>query len=93
MPAYYVMLEGTGINIPDVPKPITGFFAARRVTAVNADAAGEKAKTLIKREWSQKEYIEANLGSQPDLEIKEIQKLNILLTAFTRTPKKGFTFY
>ena len=93
MATYSVIVAGTGIKVPAVPDPIIGFLATRRVKAPNEMAAAEMAMSIIRREWDTNEYKEANIGSEPKLEIEEIRNLGFLAKIFSRAPTRGYTFY
>ena len=96
MPIYAVIVEGTGIRIPDVDDPddvITGFFTTREVEASDEVAAAEVATNMIRREWNTKKYKESNFGSAPDLRIDEIRWLACSFEDDSDLRTRGYTFY
>jgi hypothetical protein len=93
MPTYSVILVGTGIKVPSIPDPIIGFVTTRRVNAPNEENACERAMRVVEVEWASGEYRDANIGSEPRLDIEEIRRLGLFARFFSRAPTKGYTFY
>jgi len=80
MPHYLVMMQGTGIEVPNLERgrPIIGFFTTRLVSAATSSEAESKAKSMVVADWTSGKYAESNKGSVPSLTIESVQACSFL---------------
>lgn len=64
---FYIMFNGTNINLKGEGDPIIGFYNSRKVWAKSPDQAVMKAKESIFKEWEKGFYLDLNKGKFPDL--------------------------
>jgi len=78
MPFYEVVVEGRGIQLPDLkgPGPITGFVTACRAFSRTREAAGRWACERVQAEWRGGMLAEANLGAPPELQVRSTREIS-----------------
>jgi hypothetical protein len=74
MPFFRVVLQGTGIRIPDPEDeaPSVGFYVTRSVRAQSAEAAGRRACEMVLRDWTSGKYVFHNEGTPPTLSVDSV---------------------
>ena len=92
MPYFRVLLHGSGISMPtEGGAPVIGFYTTRHVKASSHEAASEKAKDVVLRDWKDGVYAQANHGEMPELTIESVDKIRFIDAL--RSPNAGYTFY
>jgi hypothetical protein len=93
MAFYRVMLNGTGILIPEIDsgKSIVGFYTTRAVMAVSVEKAIERAKALVNSEWLSARYQKTNKGDHPILTVDDVFTEHFF--GFLTFHNKGYSFY
>ena len=94
MPFFRVIIQGTGIHIPDPDgeEPSKGFYVTRSVRAESAEAAGRRACEMVCRDWTSERYVSFNEGEPPILTVDSIYASN-LLEHLRFKNKGGHAFY
>src|SRR5690349_17558439 len=93
MPFYSVVVHGHGIRMTfeDDSSPIVGFYAVRVVKAASVEDAEERAKSMVRKDWTVGSYSGLKQGPQLQLEIDKVAGATLAQWLMGRN--RGHTFY
>ena len=90
MPFYHLLIEGSGLHIPDGP---IGFTANRFVYARTPDEAEKLIRHRTKGDWTTGLYAGLSPGSPPKVEVLERRRVSISMFLRNWRQNRAHVFY